>query len=81
MDDAGPEAALIEVTLKRDTEQIADIVRILAELDVPVADCQPGPTPANAGRVRVRIPPDRAFAAVLALNCHGFLNVRVYGGQ
>ena len=72
-------AAELQVALKRVTEQVADIVRILAELDVPIIECVAGTAAAPADRVVVRIPPDRAFAAVLALNYHGFIDVRVYG--
>lgn len=69
----------LHVALKRDTDQLADIVRILGELDVAVIDCRPVAAPADAGRIVLRVPPDRAFAAVFALNYHGFLDVRVYG--
>jgi hypothetical protein len=73
----GATSTLLAVTLKRDTEQMAEIARILGELDIVVDGLSTlGATGAEA--IVVRIPPDRVLEAVLSLNYHGFPEVRVY---
>jgi hypothetical protein len=75
-DGADAPSTLLAVTLKREPAQVAEIVRVLRDLEIVAERLPAGPE--EDGRVLVRIPPGRVLEAVLALNYHGFAEVRVY---
>jgi len=75
--DGGSEnGTLLAVALKQEPMQVAEIVRVLSDLEIVVERLPAGPD--DDGRVVIRIPPERVLEAVLALNYHGFAEVRVY---
>ena len=67
---------VLVVSLKSDAEQLAEVVDVLRQLEIPadVVDEEVGPR----ARVALRIPADRVVAAVVALEQHGFARVRAY---
>jgi hypothetical protein len=75
--DGAPEpGTLLAVALKREPAQVAEIVRVLGDLEI-VVERLPA-SPEEDGRVLVRVPAGRVLEAVLALNYHGFAEIRVY---
>ena len=77
-DVASESGTLLAVALKQEPAQVAEIVRVLRDLEIVVERLPAGPE--DDGRVVIRIPPERVLEAVLALNYHGFAEVRVYRG-
>jgi hypothetical protein len=75
-DGASEHGTLLAVALKQEPAQVAEIVRVLGELEIVAERLPAGPE--EDGRVVIRIPPERVLEAVLALNYHGFGEVRVY---
>src|SRR6266850_2667670 len=75
-DVASVSGTLLAVALKQEPAQVAEIVRVLSDLEIVVERLPAGPQ--DDGRVVIRIPPARVLEAVLALNYHGFAEVRVY---
>ena len=76
VDGGSEKGTLLAVALKQEPTQIAEIVRVLSDLEIVVERLPAGPE--DDGRVVIRIPPERVLEAVLALNYHGFAEVRVY---
>ena len=75
--DGAPEpGTLLAVALKREPAQVAEIVRVLGDLEIVVERLPAGAE--EDGRVLVRVPAGRVLEAVLALNYHGFAEIRVY---
>jgi hypothetical protein len=75
-DGASETGTLLAVALKREPAQVAEIVRVLGDLEIAAERLPAGPE--DEGRVVVRVPAGRVLEAVLALNYHGFAEVRVY---
>jgi hypothetical protein len=72
---------LLVVNLKSEAQQVTEVLGILERLEI-AADVQTAPTAAPApAAVVLRISPDRLVEAVLALNYHGFADVRAYEGE
>jgi len=76
VDGGSEKGTLLAVALKQEPSQVAEIVRVLSDLEIVVERLPAGPE--DDGRVVIRIPPERVLEAVLALNYHGFAEVRVY---
>jgi type III secretory pathway lipoprotein EscJ len=76
VDRATASGTLLVVGLKQEAAQVEDIVRILRDLQIAAE--RPPATAAGDGRVVIRIPSERVLEAVLALDYHGFGEVRIY---
>lgn len=74
------EATWLVVNLKSEDEQIAQIVEVLRQLEIPARVVDHAER-AERRRVTLRVPADRVVAAVLALEQHGFTRLRAYGGE
>jgi hypothetical protein len=68
------------VSLQSEDDQVARIVTVLRQLQIPVDVMGSGAASAEPAAVAVRVPAERVTAAVLALEQHGFTRVRAYGG-
>ena len=74
-------AVYLVVSLQSEDDQVARIVTVLRQLQIPVDVMGSGAGPAEPSAVAVRVPAELVTAAVLALEQHGFTRVRAYGGR
>jgi hypothetical protein len=75
------QSRLLVVNLKSEARQVTEILGILERLEI-AADVQTAPAAAPGPAALVlRISPDRLVEAVLALNYHGFTDVRAYEAE
>jgi hypothetical protein len=78
------QSRLLVVNLKSEAQQVTEVLGILERLEI-AADVLTAPTAPTAApepaAVVLRISPDRMVEAVLALNYHGFADVRAYEAE
>jgi hypothetical protein len=75
------QSRLLVVNLKSDARQVTEILGILERLEI-AADVLTGPPASREpAAVVLRISPERLVEAVLALNYHGFADVRAYEAE
>jgi hypothetical protein len=75
------QSRLLVVNLKSEAQQVTEVLGILERLEI-AADVLTAPTAApEPAAVVLRISPDRMVEAVLALNYHGFADVRAYEAE
>lgn len=72
------DGTLLVVKLKSEQEQLIVIMEILRQLDIPAEVMHRDAVVHPLGPITLRIPRDRVVAAVLALEHHGFSDVRAY---
>lgn len=77
--DASGAIAYLVVGLQSEDDQVARIVSILRQLEIPADVLGANARAMEPAAVSVRVPAERVVAAVLALEQHGFTRVRAYG--
>jgi len=81
MEERAIQSRLLVVNLKSDAQQVAQILGILHRLEI-AADVLTAPAAMrDPAAVVLRISPERMVEAVLALNYHGFADVRAYEAE
>jgi hypothetical protein len=70
--------AFVVVSLERERRPASEIVGILAQFGIPAELMERRARARQPRSIAVLIPPDRVSEAVLALEIHGFPDVRVY---
>jgi hypothetical protein len=70
--------AFVVVSLEREHGPASEIVGILAHFGIPAELMERRATVRQPRTIAMLIPPDRVSEAVLALEIHGFPDVRVY---
>jgi hypothetical protein len=71
-------SAFVVVNLEREHRPASEILGILAHFGIPAEPMERRASVRQPRTIAMLIPPDRVSEAVLALEIHGFPDVRVY---